>query len=313
MGKKNTSVERLLSDEERFADLFNAHFYNGKQVIKAENLRKDDTVKNAVIKDKNNKNVFVERFRDINMTTELGTKLVLLTCENQTKIHYAMAVRSMLYDALDYMAQVEKIAKKNKEEKNYKDSDEFLSGLTKDDRLKAILPLVFYYGDYEWDTHLDLHSLLDMDETEYELLKDYLPNYRINLVDARELAKKNCLHTDLQLILGMLEYKQDKKKLQDYMLSHEDYFRNVDRDSYNAAAEMLGAETQLKKFRKSKKGGMDMCKALDDLYQDGKNEGFEQKALEIAKNLLDILDVETIAERVGLPLETVQNLKNNQI
>lgn len=211
MGKKNVYIGKWISKEEHFADLFNAHFYHGKQVIKAENLKKDNIVKDAVLKDQNNDDVVIEKFRDINMTTSLGTKLVLLACENQTDIHYAMPVRSMLYDALDYLAQVEDIARKNKEEKNYKTSAEYLSGMTKDDRLIPILPLVFYYGDDDWDFNLDLHSLFDIDEEEYELLKNYLPNYRINLADARELAKENCLHTDLQLILGMLEYKHDKE------------------------------------------------------------------------------------------------------
>ena len=40
------------------------------------------------------------------MKSTLGTKLVLLTCENQDAIHYAMPVRSMLYDALDYTDQI---------------------------------------------------------------------------------------------------------------------------------------------------------------------------------------------------------------
>jgi hypothetical protein len=43
----------------------------------------------------------------------------------------------------------------------------------------------------------------------------------------------------------------------------------------------------------------------------------EQKAkekgkLEFAKNLLDILDDETIAEKSGLPIEEIKKLRNNE-
>lgn len=36
----------------------------------------------------------------------------------------------------------------------------------------------------------------------------------------------------------------------------------------------------------------------------------DEKAIEIAKNLLDVLDVETIAIKTGLSVEEVKNLKH---
>ena len=46
-----------------------------------------------------------------------GTRLILLACENQDKVHYAMPVREMLYDSLDYIEQLKKISKQNRAEK----------------------------------------------------------------------------------------------------------------------------------------------------------------------------------------------------
>lgn len=48
-------------------------------------------------------------------------------------------------------------------------------------------------------------------------------------------------------------------------------------------------------------------------YMDGKEEGMEQKSLEIAKALLDVLDVKTVAVKTGLPVEVVQELKENSL
>lgn len=52
-----------------------------------------------------------------------------------------------------------------------------------------------------------------------------------------------------------------------------------------------------------------MTKLGEMMVRDGIKQGIEQAKLENAKNLLDLLDEETIADRIGLPLETVQKLK----
>ena len=43
--------------------------------------------------------------------------------------------------------------------------------------------------------------------------------------------------------------------------------------------------------------------------KEGMKEGREEEKLANARNLIDLLDAETIAERIGLPLETVQKIK----
>lgn len=64
-----------------------------------------------------------------------------------------------------------------------------------------------------------------------------------------------------------------------------------------------------------------MCEALRELFAEelkesenkgiekGIEKGFVQAKLETAVNLLDILDIHTIADRVGLPVEKVRELK----
>lgn len=95
-----------LSEKECFADLYNAALFHGKPVFTADTLEKMDTRQNLSFQSNNGREVSVQRFHDICMKSTLGTKLVLLTCENQDEIHYAMPVRGMLYDALDYTDQI---------------------------------------------------------------------------------------------------------------------------------------------------------------------------------------------------------------
>jgi uncharacterized small protein (DUF1192 family) len=49
---------------------------------------------------------------------------------------------------------------------------------------------------------------------------------------------------------------------------------------------------------------------FDSSYGDGKKDGQYQEKLNIAKNLLDVLDIETISSKTGLKREEVERLKN---
>ena len=61
----------------------------------------------------------IQKYRDIIKKAIVmksdNAYLVLCGIENQTDIHYAMPVRNMLYNALSYYEQMEKIAAYNRE------------------------------------------------------------------------------------------------------------------------------------------------------------------------------------------------------
>lgn len=54
----------------------------------------------------------------------------------------------------------------------------------------------------------------------------------------------------------------------------------------------------------------DQMTRIKSAREEGREEGSAQKALEIAKNLLDILDAETIALKTGLSVEQIKELKH---
>lgn len=292
MGKNDIYMKRWLSDKKRFADLMNGFLFGGKQVFSPQNLRFENKEQEIVLREPDGTEVAIHRYRDITMVSDDGTRIVVLACENQEEIHYAMPVRGMLYDALSYAEQVRQIKKGRKEKKKLKGNAEFLSGLMKEDRLFPVVTVVFYYGgESEWDGQTELHGLLGIDRKEYKLLKKYVPNYKINLIDLKKLSDISCFQTDLQIILGMLKYRKNKTDLQNYIYSNKDYFSNIDEDSYNAARVLLGSENVLK-GEKQESGGIDMCKALDDWYQDGVNEGIEQGREQGIRALMQVLQKE---------------------
>ena len=114
-------------------------------------------------------------------------------------------------------------------------------------------------------------------EADQELIKKYVPNYQINLVDAGNLEHLERFQSDLQEILGMLKCRGNKKELLDYMNKREAYFRNVDEETYQVMREFLHSQKMLKEKveRMEGKETVDMCKALDELYNDGIEQGIE--------------------------------------
>ena len=281
MGKGNAAVREWMSNPVRFSDLYNGIVFRGKQVVLPEELESAEGETDILLEDKEQKVQEIHRYRDIVMRWKKGALLVLLACENQEKVHYAMTVRNMLYDSLSYAGQIQQLWKeREKEEKQKMTAPEFLSKWKKDDRLVPVITLVFYYDTEQWDGSTDLHGMLQWGDGEenQELLREYVPNYRINLVDAGNLEHLERFQSDLQEILGMLKCRGNKKELLDYMNKREEYFRNVDEETYQVMREFLHSEKMLKENveRIEGKETVDMCKALDELYNDGIELGREQ-------------------------------------
>ena len=279
MGKGNAAVREWMSNPVRFSDLYNGIVFQGKQVVLPEELEPAEGETDILLEDNEQKVQEIHRYRDIVMRWKKGALLVLLACENQEKVHYAMTVRNMLYDSLSYAGQIQQLWKeREKEEKQKMTAPEYLSKWKKDDRLVPVITLVFYYDTEQWDGSTDLHGMLQWGEGNQELLREYVPNYRINLVDAGNLEHLERFQSDLQEILGMLKCRGNKKELLDYMNKREAYFRNVDEETYQVMREFLHSEKMLKENveRIEGKETVDMCKALDELYNDGIEQGIER-------------------------------------
>ena len=95
MGKNNTIIKHWLSDEGRMASLINECLFSGKQIFKKEHLKLEDGVQGVVLRTGDGKETVIERYRDLVMTADDGTRIVILACENQDEIHYGMTVRGM--------------------------------------------------------------------------------------------------------------------------------------------------------------------------------------------------------------------------
>lgn len=208
--------------------------------------------------------------------------LAVLACEAQNEIHYAMPVRNMTQDGISYTEQIRLLWQHRKKERgNGRQTRkltgaEYLSRFGKDDRIFPIITLVFYYDVKKWDGAVDLYDMFRINEElkDEKILEKYIPNYRINLIDAGNMEHLEQFHTDLQQVFGMLKCRGEKEKLQEYIQENRNYFENVDVETYQAVRVFLQSETMLKEIPvMEKEEKINMCQAMEEWYADAVREG----------------------------------------
>lgn len=126
--------------------------------------------------------------------------------------------------------------------------------------------MVLYYGAQEWDGSYDLHGMLHLGEQMYKV-RNYIHNYKMNLVWARNIKETECFKTGLRDLFGILEVGHDKEKFKNYVTKHADRLSNLDNETYDAISVLTNSKWLSKEKSKYKnKGGrkdMDMIKGLD--------------------------------------------------
>ena len=172
-----------------------------------------------------------------------------------------------------------------------KNSAEFLSGFKKEDRIEPIITLVLYYGLKEWDGSTDLYGMMEVNDylKDSSIFREYVPNYKINLIDVEHMDNLEKLHTDLQMVFGVLQYRSNTEKLKEYINEYKEYFSAMPKDDYLALREFLQSKTILKKSLKGvkKEDGkvcVDVCKAIDGIYNNGFNAGVAKNEEKVRKS-----------------------------
>ena len=185
MGMADAVTKQYMKENTVFADAFIFLLYNGENVILPQTLRELDTAEVVIpftVDDKGKKQAqAVQKYRDILKMTTVMTDdkaaYVLFGVEAQTDIHYAMPVRNVIYDALQYGRQVTEVSKRNR--KN--------SGQTMAVTDKGLLQ------------HIPDYRIKLIDPAG---------------IDSDEMDK---FHTSLREVLSYIKYSKDADKLAEYM------------------------------------------------------------------------------------------------
>ena len=149
MGQKDTLSKNCFKDNRRFADLINAYCFHGEPLISPDDIQDCDSSVQTASPSKRGSLILREGFQDITRKIVCKTQVILASLEAQTRVDYGMPVRVLGYDAGRYREQM--IAKRNLhlEHKEFTRHD-FLSFLTKTDRLSPVITIVLYFNG-RWD------------------------------------------------------------------------------------------------------------------------------------------------------------------
>ena len=103
----DTTCKQLLRDGERFADLCNALYFHGRQVIKPENLISQGNDVSTLI-GKEPLPMETKRYRDIVRKASINGDYMIIGVEHQSSLDKNMIIRILNYDTQLYINQVER-------------------------------------------------------------------------------------------------------------------------------------------------------------------------------------------------------------
>ena len=183
MGTKDTITKDYMADNRIFADVFNHMLYKGEKIIDPDALYPLDTTALTVPYGAEKSEVPVQKFRDefkaFTAMQDESNVYLLLGIGNQSEQNFAMPVKNMVYDSLEYAGQVEKSAKSHRRAKERAPtSGEYLSGFYRNDRLIPVITVVVYFGADTWIAPRSLHEMFDVKKPE---ILSLVPDYWINL------------------------------------------------------------------------------------------------------------------------------------
>ena len=250
----DTTCKQLLRDGECFADLCNALYFHGRQVIKPKNLISQENDVSTLI-GKEALPMETKRYRDIVRKASINGEYMIIGVEHQSTLDKNMIIRILNYDAQLYINQVE--------------------------RGKEVYPVgtfVFYTGDKEWTHPKSLKESLKIPPEMEKYINDWkLPVLELKKMDSQILKGKR-LKEVVEINQSMLEGDYEKLRTN----------RMISVENYKMAA--ILTHTDIKEEDLPEGDEINMCKAMDQLFQKfekkGESIGIEKGKYEEKQNTL---------------------------
>ena len=222
-----------------------------------------------------------KRYRDIVRKASINGDYMIIGVEHQSTLNKNMIIRILNYDAQLYINQVE-------------------SGK----EVRPVGSFVFYTGDKEWTYPKSLKESLKVSPEMEDYINDWkLPVLELQKMDPQILKSKRLKEV---VEISQIMLKGDYEKLRtNRMISVENY----------KMASIL-THTDIKEEDLPEGDEINMCKAMDQLFQRFENQGIEKgEAIGIEKTLKEQLKVKlgTISSPLEERLTTTSLEKLNEL
>ena len=236
-----------------------------------------------------------ERTPDVCMKeTADGEMLAILILENQKEVDYGMAARVFLEEAMAYERQARGIRRRNRElyekAKNAGRLGAYLYWFGKEDRLRPVSTLVLYWNDKEWDGARSLHELIDFSGAEG--MRGLVPEFRLHLYDMSKVEHQERFRTDVGTLVGLYQRRGDKEAFREFGNRAEaEGGRKLDKLGLEVLGMLVSSKRLMKLLEtKKEKEELTMCKAIDDIYEEGREAGIREGREEMCKAIDDIYE-----------------------
>ena len=222
-----------------------------------------------------------KRYRDIVRKASINGDYMIIGVEHQSTLNKNMIIRILNYDAQLYINQVE-------------------SGK----EVRPVGSFVFYTGDKEWTYPKSLKESLKIPPE----MKDYINDWKLPVLELQkmdpQILKSKRLKEVVEISQSMLEGDYEKLRTN----------RMISVENYKIAA--ILTHTDIKEEDLPEGDEINMCKAMDQLFQRFENQGIEKgEAIRIEKTLKEQLKVKlgTISSPLEEKLTTTSLEKLNEL
>ena len=276
----DSTCKKLLRDKGCFADLCNYAFFQGRQVVQPEELVSRENDLSTLI-GKVDKPTEIKRYRDVIRKAGIHGDYVIIGVEHQSTFDKNMIFRIFNYDATTYINQVES--------------------------KKEVYPVgsfVFYTGDEEWNLPETLKSIPS--EMEPYINDWRLPVVELKTMDARKLMNRR-LRDVVEISQSMFVGSYDELREN----------RKIETESFMMAATFTC--TNIRREDLPEGNEINMCKAMDQLFQRMRDEGKLNTLKELLKVKLGTLSnpleerlTETSLEKLNELTLNIFNINNEE-
>ena len=249
----DSTCKKLFRDDGCFADICNYAFFQGKQIIKPEELvsRENDV---STLIGKEALPMETKRYRDIVRKASINGEYMIIGVEHQSTLDKNMIIRILNYDAQLYINQVE-------------------SGK----EVRPVGSFVFYTGDKEWTYPKSLKESLKIPPE----MKDYINDWKLPVLELQKIDSGMLKNQRLKEVVEISQsmFKGDYEKLRTN--------RMISVENYKMAA--ILTHTDIKEEDLPEGDEINMCKAMDQLFQRMRDEGKLNTLKELLKVKLGTL------------------------
>ena len=188
----------------------------------------------------------LDKLYKVKLSDDNTTTFCLIGLENQSKYDAHMLIRAGITSLLLY---------------DWK--------LSLKEELKPVFIVVLNMSDEEWQGPTRLEDYFSKEDL--SLLGPLMVSVRMLVIDPHGMDEEEMegFKTDLDLVLKVIKYKSDKNAFCGY-ISSEERFKKLDEVTAKLVAELASVDID--------GGGNAVCKAIEDLIKDSKEEGISESA-----------------------------------